>query len=971
MQLPAFVPVRRRAVFSSVASVPGCLRSLPRASTIGRAGSDNISVGLLNARSIANKSFALNDLFTSKDLDFLFITETWQKTEEFAALNELCPPDCSYSCVPRTTGRGGGLAIINRDGFSTRSVSCGTFSTFEVSVSKVGRANPFYCILIYRPPGRNANFITDFGHFLASIIRFDRVLMVGDFNVHVNDSSDSFAVNFLNVTESFNFTQHVSGPTHAKGNTLDLVFTTGLKINSICTEELTVSDHYCVLFNTLFDNDVVLGKRVKCSRVINSLTANKFASKFDSNIVNPSHVDIDLMVNSFNTHCSSILDEVAPMVTRKLLAVNHSPWLNENIYNFRRKCRKVERLWKSTHLQVHRLYLKDLMSEYNNMVRDARAAYFSDIITSSKHNPSILFKTINNIVSSPLPPIPVFSNEDCNDFLLFFVNKVADVRASISPSLSPLPTCPARHSTLNCFAPISLQDLIDIVNSMKRSSSPLDVIPTSILKEAINSVGPGLVSIINFSLESGSVPSYFKQAVVEPLLKKPNLDPSLPKNYRPISKLPFTSKVLEKVVANQLNAFLANTNTLDKFQSGFRTKHSTETALLRVSNDILMAADSGECAVLIMLDLSAAFDTVDHSIMLDRLREWVGISGRALDWFSSYLGGRSFSVAVGPFTSDPAPLPCGVPQGSILAPLLWALYLLPLGSIISSFKGVSYHCYADDIQLYVSFTPQNMQKINILLDCLAAIEGWMGRNFLQLNAAKTEVLIIASDSLAAKVKNLMGPLTTNVHPHIRNLGVFFDQAMNMDKHVSSLTRNCFFHIRNIAKLRSIVSHAELEMAVHAFISSRLDYCNSLFTCLSKASVHRLQLVQNAAARLITRSKKSCHITPILASLHWLPVHFRIQYKILIISYKALNGQAPAYISELIPPHYNTRSLRSFDQGLLAVPRTRLKTRGDRAFGAAAPRLWNALTPVLRSAPSLNLFKGHLKTHLFKQAFEQS
>lgn len=208
--------------------------------------------------------------------------------------------------------------------------------------------------------------------------------MMGDFNIHINDSSDSFAVNFLNVTESFNFVQHVSGPTHVKGNTLDLVFTVGLKVNMFGTEEMSVTDHKCVLFNVLFDNDFVRGKRVKSLRVINSLAVEKFSSGFNSNILESSLDNIDGMVDHFNSHCLGILDEVAPLVTRKVLSVNHSPWLNDNIRDFRRKCRKVERLWKSTHLQVHRLYLKDLLSEFNDMVRNARAAYFSDLIISSK-----------------------------------------------------------------------------------------------------------------------------------------------------------------------------------------------------------------------------------------------------------------------------------------------------------------------------------------------------------------------------------------------------------------------------------------------------------------------------------------------------------------------------------------------------------------------------------------------------------
>ena len=152
------------------------------------------------------------------------------------------------------------------------------------------------------------------------------------------------------------------------------------------------------------------------------------------------------------------------------------------------------------------------------------------------------------------------------------------------------------------------------------------------------------------------------------------------------------------------------------------------------------------------------------------------------------------------------------------------------------------------------------------------------------------------------------------------------------------------------------------------ISSRLDYCNSLFTCLNKTSIDKLQLVHNAAARLLTRSKKSCHITPILASLHWLPVHYRIHFKVLTFTFRAIHGQAPTYITELIHPYTSSRSLRSADQHLLDPPKTRLKTKGDRSFEATAPRLWNALPLDLRRAPSEASFKKHLKTHFFRQAF---
>ena len=251
---------------------------------------------------------------------------------------------------------------------------------------------------------------------------------------------------------------------------------------------------------------------------------------------------------------------------------------------------------------------------------------------------------------------------------------------------------------------------------------------------------------------------------------------------------------------------------------------------------------------------------------------------------------------------------------------------------------------------------------------MTTIKQWLNDNYLQLHSNKTETLIIAPDNYIPQIKQHIGALHSSVVPKIRNLGVVFDSAMSMELHSKLVTKNCFFHLRNISKIRTLVSRAELEMIIHAFISSRLDYCNSFFTCFNKKELVRLQVVQNSAARLLTQTSNRAHITPVFASLHWLPVHFKIHFKILVLTFRALQGQAPSYLSDFIQPYSPTRSPRSSDQRLLVVPHTRFKTRGDRSFQAVAPRLWNALPLSLRCINSVDTFKKHLKTLLFKQAF---
>ena len=253
------------------------------------------------------------------------------------------------------------------------------------------------------------------------------------------------------------------------------------------------------------------------------------------------------------------------------------------------------------------------------------------------------------------------------------------------------------------------------------------------------------------------------------------------------------------------------------------------------------------------------------------------------------------------------------------------------------------------------------------MDCLAEIKSWLSQNFLTLNESKTEVIFFGPQPPASQV-DILGSLSKNILPSVTNLGVIFNSTFKFDKQVSSVVKTCFFKIRLLAKTKSFLSFNDLERVINAFVTSRLDYCNALYVGMDQASIKRLQLVQNAAARLLTGHKKRDHITPILASLHWLPVRFRIDFKLLLFVFKALNGLAPAYIAELIQRYTPARALRSADLMLLVVPKTRLKTRGHRAFAAAGPRLWNALPLPVRSAQTLGAFKSSLKTHFFSLAF---
>uniref|UniRef100_A0A674N4B1 Reverse transcriptase domain-containing protein n=1 Tax=Takifugu rubripes TaxID=31033 RepID=A0A674N4B1_TAKRU len=281
---------------------------------------------------------------------------------------------------------------------------------------------------------------------------------------------------------------------------------------------------------------------------------------------------------------------------------------------------------------------------------------------------------------------------------------------------------------------------------------------------------------------------------------------------------------------------------------------------------------------------------------------------------------------------------CGVPQGSILGPTLFNLYMLPLGDVIRS-HGISFHSYADDTQLYIAVAPDDTGPVDALFNCILDIQSWMAENFLQLNQDKTEALVIGPEGQREK----LFPKLKDFKPSqsVRNLGVIFDSELSFIPHIKNITKVGFYHLKNIARVRPFLSQASTEVLMHAFISCGLDYCNALLSGLPKKSITNLQLLQNSAARVLTRTRGREHITPVLESLHWLPVRFRIDFKVLLLVFKCLNGLGPTYLSDLLLFYHPSWTLRSSGTGLLTIPHVSTKTHGEAAFSYSGPRLWNS------------------------------
>ena len=485
---------------------------------------------------------------------------------------------------------------------------------------------------------------------------------------------------------------------------------------------------------------------------------------------------------------------------------------------------------------------------------------------------------------------------------------------------------------------------------------------------------PCITSIVNESLASGSFPSIFKTALVKPLLKKASLDRDELKNYRPVSNLSFLSKLTEKIVLSQLTKYLNENKLFSPNQSAYRPHHSTETALLKITSDLLTAMDQGQVSILTLLDLSAAFDTIDHDILLRRLEHVFGIGGVALSWFRSYLSKREQIVVVDGIQSDKSCLQYGVPQGSVLGPVLFLLYMKPLDDVLLE-HSVSGHSFADDTQLSKSCLVADIgPAISQVETCLLDVKSWMTENKLKLNDDKTEALIVKSNRTTfpnvPPTCILVGQSEISFSEEAKNLGVTLSCDMSMETHVTNVCKSAYIELRRISSIRKFLTVHATQTLVCSFVLSKLDYCNSLLSGCPKYLIDKLQMVQNSAARLVLKRRKREHVQPLLKQLHWLPIQSRIDYKLSTLCFNFFCCTSPDYLSDLLSVYTPARTLRSSsDQRSLCVPVTRTKSFGQRTFAFSGPTTWNTLPRDLRHSQSLSAFKTSLKTHLFKSAYD--
>ena len=959
------------------------------------ASSGLLRVGLQNIRSMRNKLIYVVEALRELNLDLFCLTETWSSHSDTGVISAALPESYSFFLVPRPSGVGGGVTLIHSLTISNIRQMPNNFelSSFEyLEICFLWHRQPFRLVVVYRPghPGTDRDFMDEFGSLLEGLMaRDEKIVICGDFNYWIDDPNlKPYSLEFVELLDLNNIVNHVSSPTHVHGHTLDLVLTpqTADLVSSleVMPIDCTTSDHALIHFCLNVAKPSSYTKSIVFHRYHN-LNCDDLIHEIQQNL----RVDVatsqtgDQLVAYYNGFFHNLCNTFCPVTSKVIIVREDGPWFNHTIVTLRKQRRRAERKWRRLRTDSSRSDYVLARRTVERQIFHCKAEYFKHQLDTCKGDQRRIYLLLNTLVGqqvvSKLPKV-ISEAKLANDFMDFFTSKIVRIRGEIEDtpvvadfSVQFSSTLPA-VSVFSQFQPVQESDVLRYIRESNKTYCPLDPINVSKLGSSYEKATPFVTVIINTFFREGHFVTSESKGLIRPYLKKPGLDTEDLKNYRPVSNLSYLSKIVERAMLDQLLPFLEQSEIISRYQSAYRKFHSTETALCKIHDDLVINVCSGKTSLLVLLDMSAAFDTIDHQLLLSDLASH-GVQDTAFRLLESYTTHRTQRVIVGESESGSTPLLFGVPQGSVLGPILFVVYTSTLVLLLEA-HGVGYHFYADDTQLYIHIDDIQdcKEKLVLLLDDIGK---WMTERKLKLNNSKTEIAIIKGNLRSDKEEDFgvlnLGDAELIPVESVKNLGVIFDSTLSFRNHINSVVKICNYHIRNLYSIRKFVNRESILTLVQSLIVSKVDYCNSLFLGLPGKTLSRLQSVLNRAARLAFQLPPRVPTTSYLIDLHWLPVRARIEFKICLITFKVLKFRQPQYLLGLLTPLTVTAGvrLRSTDDPFRLIEPRAVRERGfaDRSFSYAAPRLYNQLPVAIKQLNSVDNFKKQLKTHLFSRAYD--
>lgn len=882
----------------------------------------------LNVRSLLNHFNDFKTYVLTADYDIVGVTETW--LQNYVNDDAVKIENYTFIRLDRP-GRGGGIGMYIKNNIQFN-ILYSEYSEFvEHMWIKIEISNKVYVFaVVYRPPNTNFDsFLSVFEDTLTEIYsNFDYIICTGDFNTNLFNLECSRADNLSSVCETYNLKQIINEPTRLTDTSLtllDLIFVSNeIPVVDFGVIDCGISDHFLVFGKIEITVSAKVGKTFKY-RAFKNINLDNFQNDL---VTIPWDViyeltSIDDKVEFLANNLLELFDIHAPMKTYNIKSKrSYAPWITENIKLMQNLRENALKKYKSTKKSQHWEYYKQLRNFTTSAIRSEKKAYLKNKFENSTIKQK--WKELEKVNLSKKRNVSIPENlKDVNRINNFFVN-------AANPNLSPddeLKNFYLNNTKHNFEIPFSFEVItenvvLNIIQNIKSEAYGPDKLNITMIFLCCPFIIPYVTHIVNQCITTSYFPKAWKKANVIPLPKINQ--PTELSHLRSISILPTFSKILEKIMDMQIRPFLERYKILPIKQSGFRHGYSCTSALTDITDDILKGLNDNKVTALILLDYSKAFDMINHTILLARLH-YIGFSSNSCKLLKSYITDRYQRVTIDTQVSNSLVISSGVPQGSILGPLLYTLYT---ACFHESLAFCDYHMYADDTQIYKSFERNDALNSNNLinkdLDSLLKISN---DHLLKINPSKSSVILFTSNiDRNAIINNLEFRIGRDIIPfkdHTKNLGLILDYKLRFKEHITQLLKKCYTSLKIIYSLRSYLTYDIKKMLCDSLILSQFNYCDSVYgPCLDSVDIRRIQKVQNSCLRLIFGIKRGKRITHKLKDIGWLNMYDRRKLHMSCFFYKILKQKQPTYLYNKIKFRTDIHNRNIRKKALLDIPRHR-------------------------------------------------
>ena len=943
----------------------------------------------LNIRSILSKYDDFKTYIRSLEHEFSIIglTETWLNSSN---ANDFPLPNYHNTGMVRKNKQGGGVSLYINKSYQFRERFDLATNENDVIESQVieltAKPKNILIGIIYRPPNGK---VEEFKECLSGLLQTldlenKKCFLMGDFNLDLLKIEENRHIkDFTNIMFSSAFYPLISRPTRISNTSatlIDNIFVNKIEESYKCGILFTdLSDHLPVFLTT--SNSLRL-KRCNAvtikQRLINEKTINRLCQDLEHQDWNEvySFDDVQNAYDHFYTILYRLFDKNIPLVKPRSNLHDRGQkalWITKGILKSRKTKNILYKKFKKPIKENESIY-KAYRNKFNKVKNAAKKCYYNKEFNEHKGNLRYQWKLINEVINkNQLKP----ELQDCfvqnetlisdpteisNKFNEYFVNVGPNLASKIAGTNVNLSTFLGKRLVNSIFLDAVTENEVEfeIRQLSGNKSCGHDEIPPKLVKKIAKHIIRPLTYIYNQSFLTGIIPNDLKIAIVTPVFKANNKEEF--SNYRPISVLPCFSKILEKLMYKRLLNYLEKENILFPSQYGFRKKHSTNLAAIELMTKISQAIDNNEYTAGVFLDLAKAFDTVNHEILLRKLDHY-GIRGIVHDWFKNYLINRQQIVKYKLVKSDSMTIKCGVPQGSVLGPLLFLIYM---NDISKCSKILSFILFADDTNLFYSHKNTDV-LVKTMNQELRKITSWLSANKLSLNVKKTHFMIFKT-----KRKKLNQTLSIEINNQkihkvkcTKFLGLYIDDELSWKYHIDQITTKISKMTGIMARARHYLSTQTLKTIYNTMVYPYLTYCSVIWSSTYPTRLKSLFTIQKKLVRIMTFARFREESKPLFLALDILNIYELNLYLIALFMYSYFNNNLPEYFINYFRLNENIHShdTRSASNIFIEYRRTNYGKFSLKYRGA---QIWNNLPNTLKISKTYRSFKKSAKVYVRNQ-----